>query len=180
MSAKRGKHMKNLLTDAEIAAEVVVDAAQGDADAQAYLGINYTHGWDGFPCDPERALHWFRLAGARRGDRGDGVTGRASTADVIPTMSRIVGVTVHRNEEPNHAGVGGEATQAQEGERAPRPASRVGRHGVACTSRSARKTPYAMALACTVALRRGDGRPKPRPVSAKSVPSDSSTRTRAA
>ena len=133
---KEGKHMKNLLTDAEIAAEAVIDGARGHADAQEYLGLNYTHGWDGFPYDPntgpalvparrgagatQRAVQ-SRVAprcrrrgrprprtgrtpvragrggGARRGDRGDGIAGSASTADVVPTMSRIVGVTAHRN-----------------------------------------------------------------------------------
>ena len=57
--------MKNVLSDAAIAAEAIIDAARGDAEAQAYLGRAYTHGWEGFPCDPERALHWFRLAAAQ-------------------------------------------------------------------------------------------------------------------
>ena len=57
--------MKNVCTDAEIAAKAVIDGAQGDANAQAYPGRNYTHGWEGFPCDPKRALHWFRLAAAQ-------------------------------------------------------------------------------------------------------------------
>ena len=57
--------MKNLLTDAEIAAKAVIGGARGHADAQAYLGRNYTHGWDGFPYNPKRALHWFRLAAAQ-------------------------------------------------------------------------------------------------------------------
>ena len=57
--------MKNVITDAEIAAEAVIDGAQGDANAQAYLGRTHTHGWDGFPYDPKRALHWFRLAAAQ-------------------------------------------------------------------------------------------------------------------
>lgn len=57
--------MNSELTDAEIAAMAVVDAERGDADAQAYLGISYTHGWDGFDEDPLLALHWFRLAAAQ-------------------------------------------------------------------------------------------------------------------
>ena len=39
-----------------MAAAALADAACGDAEAQACLGRYYTHGWDGFPVDSDRAL----------------------------------------------------------------------------------------------------------------------------
>ena len=53
--------------------------------------------------------------------------------------------------------------------RAPRSASRVGRHGVARTVPERVQKRYIKAAACTVEPGHGDGRPKARGVSAKSA-----------
>lgn len=50
---------------AMIAADALADAARGDADAQAYLGRCYLHGWDEFPTDLDRARVWFQRAAAQ-------------------------------------------------------------------------------------------------------------------
>ena len=50
---------------ASIAAAALADAACGNAEAQAYVGICHTHGWDGFPVDSDRALMWIRRAAAQ-------------------------------------------------------------------------------------------------------------------
>ena len=51
--------------DTAIAAAALADAAWGDAEAQAYVGICLTHGWDGLPVDNERALVWIQRAVAQ-------------------------------------------------------------------------------------------------------------------
>ena len=63
--------MKNEIYDAELTAMATVDAERGDADAQAYLGISYTYGWNGVTKDERQALQWFRLASAQRNPVGD-------------------------------------------------------------------------------------------------------------
>ena len=71
VNQNRGKHMKDEIYDAELTAMATVDAERGDADAQAYLGISYTYGWNGCKQDERQALQWFRLASAQRNPVGD-------------------------------------------------------------------------------------------------------------
>ena len=63
--------MNDEISDAELTASAVVDAERGDADAQAYLGISYTYGWNGVKKDERQALRWFRLASAQENPVGD-------------------------------------------------------------------------------------------------------------
>ena len=63
--------MKDEICDAELTAIALIDAERGDADAQAYLGISYTYGWNGCKQDERQALQWFRLASAQGDPDGD-------------------------------------------------------------------------------------------------------------
>ena len=71
VNPNRGKQMNHEISDAQLTATAVVDAERGDADAQAYLGISHTYGWNGCRLDQPQALHWFRLASAQENPDGD-------------------------------------------------------------------------------------------------------------
>ena len=71
VNRNRGKRMNDEISDAELTATAVVDAERGDARAQAYLGINYTYGWNGCKKDEPQALQWFQLASAQENPVGD-------------------------------------------------------------------------------------------------------------
>ena len=92
-----------------IAAVARVDAERGDADAQCYLAINYTYGWEGFEQNERSALHWFRLAAAQGHpdalynlgflhDVGDGVSQDPVEAQRLYTLAAAQGHVEALNE----------------------------------------------------------------------------------
>ena len=90
------------MNDEEIAEVALAEAHRGDADAQCYIAIGLSYGWNGFERNEREALAWFRRAAEQghrealytlgsRHDVGDGVPQNPSEAQRLYALAAAQG-----------------------------------------------------------------------------------------